>query len=109
MAAATKTAAKQRGRPFKPGQCGNPKGRPRKTQEIIEIETLARTVAPEAIEKLAEWMRSDNARASVAACSEILDRGYGRAKQAIEHSGTVSLAGALEEARRRRDGGRDAA
>jgi hypothetical protein len=86
-ALAANTATKQRGRPFKKGQTGNPNGRPRKTQDIREIEALAKDLAPEAMGRLAEWMRSDNPKASVTACNTIIDRGYGKAKQALEHSG----------------------
>jgi hypothetical protein len=75
---------KQRGRPFVKGKTGNPNGRPRKTPEIIEIEALAKTMAPEALKRLADWMRSDNAKASVSAANAIIERGYGKAKQHIE-------------------------
>jgi hypothetical protein len=78
------TATKQRGRPFKKGQTGNPNGRPRKTPEIVEVETLAQTYTAEAVERLAFWMRSDNAKASVSAANTLIERGHGKARQQIE-------------------------
>lgn len=48
-----------------------------------DIRSLARTHTEEAIEKLVFWMRSDNARASVSATATILERGWGKAAQAI--------------------------
>ena len=80
-------APKQRGRPFKKGQSGNPGGRPKKTPELVEVENLCKERSPRAIERLAEWMESDNARASVAACTGILAQAFGTPKQRVEHSG----------------------
>lgn len=66
--------------PFKPGQSGNPGGRPAAEREVLR---LARDHSPAAIQKLAEWMHSDNARASIAACVAILDRAFGKPTQPI--------------------------
>ena len=71
--------AKRRGRPFEPGQSGNPGGRPK---ALGELRDLARTHAAEAINELARLAvkaRSESVR--VAAIRELLDRGYGRATQ----------------------------
>jgi hypothetical protein len=65
------------------GQSGNPGGRPK---ELKEITRLARDLSPEAILRLAFWMRSDNAKASVAASNAILDRGYGKPTQSFSMS-----------------------
>jgi len=65
---------------FVKGQSGNPGGQPK---EIKEIAGLARNLCPEAIERLAFWMRSDNAKASVAAANALLNRGVGMPKQEI--------------------------
>lgn len=66
------------------GQSGNPGGRPK---EVIEIRDLARQYTSEAIKRLAEIMRSDNERAAVAAINALIDRGWGKAMQAMEVTG----------------------
>lgn len=67
--------------PFKKGQSGNPNGRRKENSELTD---LARKWTNEAMERLAYWMRSENAKASVAASSIILDRAYGKAQQTID-------------------------
>lgn len=69
---------------FKKGKSGNPGGRPK---EDGDVKKLARKHTTEAVETLAKWMRSDNAKASVSASQALLDRGYGRPIQAIEGTG----------------------
>lgn len=73
--------------PFKKGKSGNPAGRKAKTMGEREVEALARTHAPEAIERLRFWMASDNAKASVSAATTMLNRAVGSPKQATTHSG----------------------
>jgi hypothetical protein len=58
---------------FHKGKSGNPGGRPKESNEVKE---LARQYSAEAVEKLAAWMRSDNAKASVSACNALLDRAF---------------------------------
>jgi hypothetical protein len=65
--------------PFVRGISGNPRGRPKKTEQVIEIEAMARRYAPQAMEalvKIATTGKSDSAR--VAAATAILDRAFGR-------------------------------
>lgn len=66
--------------PFAPGQSGNPSGRPAVDPELRDA---ARKHTKRAIEILAKWMEGNDPRASVAACSQLLDRGYGKPAQAI--------------------------
>lgn len=65
---------------FVKGVSGNPSGRPK---EPVELKNLARTHTVEAIDTLANWMRSDEARASVMASQILLDRGWGKAVQPV--------------------------
>ena len=77
---------KIRGRPFPKGRSGNPGGRPKELRDVVE---LARTYAPDAINALASVMLNEDAppAARIGAASAILDRGFGKAPQAVEMSG----------------------
>lgn len=69
---------------FKKGQSGNPKGRPKVDFEVREA---ARLYGQEAIDKLAELMRGEDARVASSAAQALLDRGFGKPTQAVEVSG----------------------
>jgi len=74
---------------FKPGKSGNPGGRPK---AVKEVEALAREHTITAINtlvRLATSAKSEPAQASAA--QALLDRGWGRPKQAVEHSGSIAL------------------
>ena len=60
---------------FKPGQSGNPRGRPKVAAEARE---LARQHGPRALERLVELIESDDERVALMAAKEILDRAYGK-------------------------------
>ena len=67
---------------FKPGQSGNPGGRPK---VVAEVQELARQHAPAAIIELARLaLKAKNETVRVAAIRELLDRGYGRPRQGLE-------------------------
>jgi hypothetical protein len=69
------------GRPFQKGQSGNPSGRSKNTHTISQ---LAKGYTEEAIEKLAEIMRTGKTeQAQVRAAEGLLDRGWGKAAQHI--------------------------
>lgn len=61
---------------------GRKAGTPNKTTN--ELKVLALQYTAEAVERLAAWMRSDNPKASVAACGILLDRGHGKAAQILD-------------------------
>jgi hypothetical protein len=58
---------------WKPGQTGNPGGRPK------GIAAKAREHTDKAVEVLVAGMNDEDARVRIAAAREILDRGYGKA------------------------------
>jgi uncharacterized protein (UPF0147 family) len=75
---------------FQPGQSGNPGGR---HKGLAEVMALARTYTKAAIETLATIMQDEAApkHARVAAASALLDRGYGKPPQSLEHTGTGTV------------------
>jgi hypothetical protein len=69
---------------FPKGQSGNPGGRPK---VLGEVQELARQYAPAVIAELARLaLKAKNETARIAAIRELLDRGYGRSRQAMEIS-----------------------
>lgn len=72
----------QSGAGFKPGQSGNPSGRPKTPQEFKDI-VKANTV--DAIKKVLYLMNNaDKEDIQLKAAQEILDRGLGKATQVID-------------------------
>ena len=77
------------------GRVNNPAGRPKGTlnKSTVEIKALAQTYSAKALETLATIMcTSDNDTARISAAKELLDRGYGKAPQAMEHTGKDGIA-----------------
>ena len=83
-----KTGNKRRGNrtSWQPGQTGNAGGRPRKTPEALEIEELARSKSQAAIQRLASIVRTGKDSDAIRASEALLDRGFGRPQQSIDHS-----------------------
>jgi hypothetical protein len=75
---------------FKPGQSGNPGGRPK---EVMAVRELARRHTADAVRALVEIARNKKAQpaARVAAANAILDRGYGRVEQNLNVTGDTVL------------------
>lgn len=69
---------------FKKGQSGNPLGRGLESDTLKELRELCRGEAKTTIKKLIYWRDSRNAKASITACKELLDRGFGKSTQAVE-------------------------
>lgn len=77
--------AKRRGNPnWKAGLSGNPGGRPKAEGEVT---ALARARGKTAFERLCTLMDSDNEMVVLRACEAILDRAYGRPRQALDAAG----------------------
>jgi hypothetical protein len=73
-----------RGRPFRPGQSGNPGGR---RKGMIEVITLARSQTRAAIRALADIMQHGQSEtARIAAANALLDRGWRKPREPIEPS-----------------------
>lgn len=74
-------------KPFKKGQSGNPNGRPRKLPELDKL--LANVLGEEkdgttAAEAILKALRAKAAKGDVRAAELLLDRAYGKAKQAVD-------------------------
>lgn len=65
---------------WKPGESGNPGGRPK---ENAEVKALARSHCRAAVEELARLMASEDEKTRLAACNAILDRGLGKPAQVV--------------------------
>lgn len=71
---------------FKKGQSGNPSGRPKTDNEVKD---LAATHTRAAIERLAFWMMSADAKSSIQASIALLNRAWGMPTAPVAHSGEV--------------------
>ena len=79
-------------KPFKKGQSGNPNGRPKKLPELDKL--LADVLGEEkdgvsAAEVILKKLRQMAANGNLRAAEILLDRGYGKPKQAVDLSATV--------------------
>lgn len=66
---------------FEAGKSGNPGGRPKMPPEL---KKAFQDVTPEALDTLVLIMRTGEESNRLKAAGEIIDRGYGKAVQAIE-------------------------
>jgi len=69
-------------------------GRPvgARTKANAELRALAKEYTPEALATLVQVMRtSESDAARVTAANSVLDRGYGKPPQALEHTGDITL------------------
>lgn len=86
---------KQKPQLFKKGQTGNPNGRPKKQPkspvEII-LEQECRKYTEEALQVWVDAIRGEEVpwAAKLKAAENIVDRGYGKAKETIEHKMSIS-------------------
>jgi hypothetical protein len=86
-AANSAAAAKRtRGRPFAPGQSGNPAGRPKADPEVTAI---LRAAAPDAARALVEIANDPEHPDRLRACVALLDRVLGKPTERHEVQGDV--------------------
>lgn len=71
---------------FKKGQSGNPGGR---AKDVLGVGELARRNGAKAIQRAISLLESDDERVVLAAAQLLLDRGFGKAHQSIEHTGSL--------------------
>jgi hypothetical protein len=92
------------GRPFEKDKSGNPGGRPREIQEIVE---LARANSVDAVKTLSDIMRDPGAPQAprIAAANPFLDRAYGTPKEVVDLQGKMTLEALVLASMRRRDAG----
>lgn len=77
---------------FKPGQSGNPNGRPKKLPKLDDL--LADILGEEkdgitAAEAILKRLRVQAAQGNLKAAEILLDRAYGKARQSVEVSGNA--------------------
>lgn len=96
----TKSAQKQRGVPFKKGQTGNPNGRPKKTQEELNLVAACKAKTPAALAVIEQIMeKGQSERTRLAAAQAIIERAYGKPKETVEMD--AQLSGRIETITRR--------
>jgi Family of unknown function (DUF5681) len=73
---------------FRPGQSGNPNGRPR---VLADVQKVARAHSADAIKTLSDVMNNPKtpAAARISAASALLDRGYGKPSQTVDANNTT--------------------
>jgi hypothetical protein len=82
---------------FKPGQSGNPKGRPKRLPELDKLlaEVLGgedgNTEAEKILRNIASLAKRGKSSVAVRAAEVLLDRAYGRPKQTLETTSSVGV------------------
>ena len=91
---------------FKPGQCGNPGGRPK---NVFNLQQRARELGPDVFKLLIQWAQSQDFRASLPAIRMILATGFPEFEKALTSPNDVppgfenlSIAQRLDALRQRR-------
>lgn len=73
---------------FKPGESGNPGGRPKRTQEELDLIEACKDRTPAALAVIESiMMEGQNERNRITAATFIIERAYGKATQVQEISG----------------------
>ena len=88
---ATNSEKTARGRPFKPGQSGNPQGRPKLPDDVKEA---IRAACPKAVAVLVALLDDKKSFIRLEAAKTLLDRAYGKPTQMQDIS--LDMAGGLD-------------
>lgn len=76
-----------RGRPFPKGISGNPGGRPKRTDEEVQLVEACKQKTPEALEVILNIMQYGlNDKVRLDAAKFIIERGWGKALARVEHT-----------------------
>ena len=99
----TESSGKKRrgpGRPFKPGQSGNPNGRPKMAEDVRK---KLKAATPEAVQLLVDVMKNENEKTALRmdAAKTIIERVYGKPLQPIDSTISGGLNVGLSDADRR--------
>ena len=75
---------------FKPGQSGNPAGRPKKTKDEEVMLSQLKALTPLALEKMEKMLKNDHvaALAKVRIIEIILERTFGKVESAVKVTNT---------------------
>jgi hypothetical protein len=74
-----------RGKPFKKGVSGNPRGRPKRTEDEVNLIEACKQKTPEALAVIENLMHeSANDRVRLAAAAFIVERAWGKATNRVE-------------------------
>ena len=78
------SSKKPRGKAFPKGVSGNPGGRPRRTEEEVELISACKEKTKEALDVITKLMTSSKQdTVKLGAATYIIDRGWGKATQII--------------------------
>lgn len=69
---------------FEKGQSGNPSGRPKQTQQELDLIQACRKKAPKALATLEALLDSENESVALRASIALLERAYGKPRQEID-------------------------
>lgn len=87
-----KTVRKAPPKAFKPGQSGNPSGRPKKTEQELDLIAACKAKTPSALAVIVDIMENGEKETSrLAAAQSIIERAYGKPVQPQD----LSLSGTL--------------
>ena len=99
----TESSGKKRrgpGRPFQPGQSGNPNGRPKMPEDVRK---KLKAATPEAVQLLIDVMKNEDEKTALRmdAAKTIIERVYGKPTQPIDNAISGGLDVGLSDADRR--------